>query len=258
MEIDILTLFPEFFSNFLDTSIIKRAIQAKAVVIRVHNIRSFTNDKYGRVDDYPCGGGAGLVMKCQPILDCLKTVKRDDSHVILLTPRGRTYNQEIAHEFAKKYNHLILICGHYEGIDERIMGSVNEMISIGDYILTGGEIAALAIADSITRLLEGAITETSLEEESFENGLLEYPQYTLPRDFEGKKVPDILFSGNHPVISKWRHKKSLLLTKQHRPDLWGKYNLTKLDKKLLSEIESDENADSWEKEAIEKAAKFMK
>lgn len=258
MRIDILTLFPELFEPFLNTSIIKRARAANAVTISTHNIRQYTTDKYGRVDDYPVGGGAGLVMKCQPIVDCLKQIHQPHSKVILLSPRGQTFSQPLAHQMAREIEHLILICGHYEGVDERLNRYIDGMVSIGDFILTGGEIAAMAMSDAITRLLEGAIAEHSLHEESFENGLLEYPQYALPREYEGAKIPDILFSGNHEAIKQWRHQQSMFLTKQFRPDLWQRYPVSAKELKLLEQLENDSNTPDWVSKAITKAAKFMK
>lgn len=257
MRITILTLFPEMFNGFLDNSIIKRAIAKGVVSIDAVNIRDFTLDKYGRVDSAPVGGGAGLIMKCQPIIDCIKSVKTEESKVYLLSPRGETYNQAKAHYFKENVSHLILLCGHYEGVDERINKYIDGQISIGDYILTGGEVGAMAISDSIIRLIDGAITHESTEEESFENGLLEYPQYTEPYDFNGDKIPDILYSGNHQAIAKWRQKQSLKLTKEYRKDLFDKYELTKQDKKLLAELEINETPD-WETKAIEKGKKFIK
>ena len=257
MKISILTLFPEFFDGFLTNSIIKRAIAKEQVEIEIVNIRDYTLDKYGRVDSAPVGGGAGLIMKCQPILDCLKKVRKDNSHVVLLSPRGNTYNQARARDFAKNYEHLIIICGHYEGTDERINKYVDELISIGDYILTGGEIGAEIISDSIIRLLDNVIAPESIVDESFENGLLEYPQYTEPFDYEGDKIPDILYSGNHTAINKWRKKESLRLTKKYRPDLFKSYKLNKEEAKLLNELDSDEQP-KWEKDAIEKGKKFIK
>ena len=206
MRITILTLFPEMFNGFLENSIIKRALAKEVVSIDIVNIRDFTKDKYGRVDSAPVGGGAGLIMKCQPIVDCINSVKTNDSKVYLLSPKGETYSQAKAHELKENVAHLILLCGHYEGVDERINKYIDGEISIGDYILTGGEIGAMAISDSIIRLIDGAITKESTEEETFENGLLEYPQYTEPYDFNGDKIPDILYSGNHQAIAKWSKK----------------------------------------------------
>ena len=257
MRITILTLFPEMFNGFLENSIIKRALAKEVVSIDIVNIRDFTKDKYGRVDSAPVGGGAGLIMKCQPIIDCINSVKTKDSKVYLLSPKGETYNQAKAHELKENIQHLILLCGHYEGVDERVSKYLDGEISIGDYILTGGEIGAMAISDSIIRLIDGAITHESTEEESFENGLLEYPQYTEPYDFNGDKIPDILYSGNHQAIAKWRQKQSLKITKKYRKDLFDKYELTKQDKKLLAELESDETPD-WEVKALEKGKKFIK
>ena len=253
MKITILTIFPEFYDSFLNTSIIKRAISKGIVSFEIVNIRDFTLNKYRRIDNPPIGGGAGLIMMCQPIVDCLNHYKKENSHVILTSPRGTTYSQSKALELSKK-DHLIIICGHYEGIDERITDYVDEMISIGDFILTGGEIPSLAIADSITRLLKDSISEESLLQESFDSNLLEYPQYTSPYDFEGKKVPDILYSGNHKAIEKWRRKQSLLLTKKYRKDLFDKLTLSKEDKTLLEE----KNDPSWEQEAVNKGKKFIK
>ena len=257
MKITILTLFPEMFDGFLSNSIVKRAIAANLVEFKIVNIRDYTLDKYGRVDSAPVGGGAGLIMKCQPVIDALNANKNINSKTVLLSPRGKQYNQAKAHEFASKVEDLIIICGHYEGIDERVNDYVDELISIGDYILTGGEIASMAIADSIVRLLDGAIASESIIEESFENGLLEYPQYTEPFDYNGKKIPDILYSGNHEAIKKWRKKQSLKLTKTYRPDLFDQYNLNKQDKKLLEELK-DCNPPKWETLAIEKGHKFIK
>ena len=257
MKISILTLFPEFFDGFLTNSIIKRAITKKQVDIEIVNIRDFTTDKYGRVDSAPVGGGAGLIMKCQPVIDCLKSVKKENSHVVLLSPRGKTYNQARARQFAKNYEHIVLICGHYEGTDESINKYVDELVSIGDYILTGGEIGAEIISDSIIRLLDGVIASDSIVDESFENGLLEYPQYSEPFEYNGDYIPDILYSGNHQAIEKWRKKQSLKLTKEYRPDLLNNYPLSKQEKKLMDELNSDETP-KWEKEAIEKGKKFIK
>lgn len=256
MKITILTLFPEMFDGFMTNSIIKRAIAKGLVEINIVNIRDFTKDKYGRVDSAPVGGGAGLIMKCQPIIDCINSVKEAESKVIMLSPRGKAYNQEKAHNLVKNCKNIILLCGHYEGIDERVNKYVDEQISIGDYILTGGEIGAMAISDSIIRLIDGAIAEESIVDESFENGLLEYPQYTEPYDYNGDKIPDILYSGNHQAIEKWRKKQSLKLTKEHRPDLFDKKVLSKEENILLNELDDDQP--DWEKKAIEKGHKFIK
>lgn len=256
MIIDILTIFPQMFNDFLSTSIIARAISQDIVKVNVIDIRKFSEDKNCRIDDYPLGGGSGLVMKCQPVLDCLSSVKRDNSKVYLMSPRGKTFNQKMARNLAKD-THIILICGHYEGLDERINASVDDMISIGDYILTGGELASMVISDAIIRLLDGAISEGSTCEESFENGLLEYPQYTFPRDYKGDKVPDILFSGNHSAVRKWRLKESLKITKKYRPDLLKDRKYTKEELKLLKEIEDGEDSPSWLVDAISNAKKFM-
>lgn len=256
MKIDILTLFPEFFDNFLNTSIIKRAISKGAVEVCIHNIRDFTTDKNNRVDDYPLGGGAGLVMKCQPVLDCLKSVRKENSIVALMSPRGEKYTQNKAISLSK-IEHLIIICGHYEGIDERVNKYVDIQLSIGDYVLTGGEIAAMVISDSIIRLLDGAITNDSLDVESFDDNLLEYPQYTFPRDYEGDVVPDVLLCGNHEVVRKWRRKEQLRITKKYREDLFLKHDLTKEDKKLLIELKEGNENPKWLKDAIEKGKKFL-
>ena len=253
MKITVLTLFPEMFEGFKTTSIIKRAIGKGVVDFEAVDIRKYTTDKYGRTDTPPIGGGAGLVQKCQPIVSCLKANGGDSAYKVLLSPRGKTYRQEDAIRLSK-LSHLILVCGHFEGVDERVNDYVDELISIGDYVLTGGEIPSMAIADSVIRLLDGAITASSLQDESFTGDTLEYPQYTEPYDFEGKKVPDILYSGNHQAIGKWRRKQSLLLTGQYRPDLFAKLTLSKSDKKLLEEGEKPD----WEIKAIEKGRKFKK
>ena len=255
MKITILTLFPEMFDGFLSNSIIKRAIAKKIVEVNIVNIRDYTKDKNHRVDSAPVGGGAGLIMKCQPIVDAISDNESKESKVLMLSPRGSTYNQAKAKDLSKEKD-IILLCGHYEGIDERVNKYVDELVSVGDYILTGGEIGSMVIADSVIRLLDGAIAEESIEEESFENDLLEYPQYTEPYDFNGDKIPDILYSGNHTAIAKWRKKQSLNLTKKYRKDLFDKHELTKQERKLLEE--DDKEKASWELAAIEKAKKFIK
>jgi len=195
-----------------------------------------------------------MVLTPQPIFDCVKSLRKDNSLVILLTPDGEVYKQSRAYELSHK-EHIILICGHYEGIDQRVIDKiVDEEISIGDYVLTGGETAAMVVADSVIRLMDGAISTSSTEDESFENGLLEYPQYTFPRDYEGKKIPDILFSGNHQAIKEWRFKQSYLKTKQNRPDLLKNKEFNEQEKKWINAIDKKEK----EQEAIIKAKKFMK
>ena len=255
MNITVLTLFPEMFEGFTTNSIIKRALGKGVATFKAVNIRDFTKDKYGRTDTPPIGGGAGLVQKAQPIVDAIEAVKTPASHVILMSPRGRTFDQKMAKSFAK-LDDLVIVCGHYEGVDERVNPYCDELVSIGDYILTGGEIPAMAISDSVIRLLDGAITSDSLEEESFDNNLLEYPQFTEPFDYKGQEVPAILYSGNHQAIAKWRRKQSLLLTREHRPDLFDKLTLSKQDKKLLEEADSGLTP-KWEEDAIEKGKRFM-
>ena len=256
MKITILTLFPEMFDGFKENSIMKRALGKGVAEIELVNIRDYTKDKYRRTDTPPIGGGAGLVQKAQPIVDAIEAVKGENGHVILMSPRGTTYTQTKAVEYSR-LEHLIIVCGHYEGIDERVNKYVDELVSIGDYILTGGEIPAMGIADSVIRLLDGAIASESLEDESFNGSLLEYPQYTEPYDFRGDTVPDLLYSGDHSAVNKWRRKQSLLLTKKYRPDLFEKVELLKADKKLLKEAEEDETP-SWEEKANETGRRYNK
>ena len=221
MRLDILTLFPDMF-NTLKESIIKRASDKNLVEINIIQIRDFSQDAHKKTDDIPYGGGAGMVMTPQPLYDAIQSVKTPNSYVIYLSPRGKVFNQPMARKLSK-CEHLILVCGHYEGIDERIIDlCVDEEISIGDYVLTGGELPAMVLADSIIRLLDGAISQDSLSEESFTNNLLEYPQYTRPQNFKGLEVPEVLLSGHHAKIAKWRKEKSIEITKQNRPDLIDK------------------------------------
>ena len=222
MKITVLSLFENFYDEFLKTSIIKRAINNNLVNIEIVNFRNFSKDKHLKVDDIPYGGGAGMVLMLQPIVDAINYYKKSNSLVILLTPSGTVYNQQKAFELSK-HNHLILICGHYEGFDERISNYVDMEISIGDYVLTGGEIASMAIIDSVVRLLPGVISKQSLESESFENNLLDYPNYTKPHNFNGYKVPEVLLSGNHKKINEIRKEWQLEKTKKHRMDLFYKY-----------------------------------
>ena len=221
MKIDVLTLFPSVIESYLNESIIKRAIEKNKVQINVYNIRDYSKDSHSRVDDYSYGGGAGLVLMPQPIFDAVKSLKNNDSYVILMTPQGKKYNQKIAHKLTN-IKHIIIICGHYEGFDERIRTLADLELSIGDFVLTGGEIAALAIIDSTVRLIDGVINKKSYEDDSFENGLLDYPVYTHPAIFEGLKVPDVLLSGHHENIRKWRLEEQIKRTKLRRPDLLEK------------------------------------
>ena len=213
MKIDILTIFPSMFEGFLNESIIKRAIDKGKVKINLINFRDYTLDPHGKVDDTPFGGGAGMVLMIQPIYDALMSIKTKDSYVILLTPGGNVFNQRKAREFVK-YKHLILICGHYEGFDDRIKSLVDEEISIGDFILTGGEIPAMAISDAVIRLIDGVINKDSLISESFDSNLLDYPVYTKPREFKGMKVPEILLSGDHKKIEEYRRSEQERITKE--------------------------------------------
>ena len=221
MKIDILTLFPEMFENIFSSSIIKRAIEDKKVEINIYNFRNYTTDPHNKVDDTPYGGGAGMVLTCQPIFDCVEAIRKDYSKVILLTPDGKTYNQEMAYNLSKE-KHLILIAGHYEGFDERIRSICDLELSIGDYVLTGGELASMVIVDSIVRLLPGVIEEESHKNDSFNNNLLDYPTYTKPRMYKGMEVPEVLLSGDHKKIANWRMDQSLKKTKERRPDLLSK------------------------------------
>jgi len=218
MKIDILTLFPEMFKDVFNESIIKRAKEQGLVNIKIHNFRDYSKDKHNKVDDTPYGGGCGMVLTCQPIFDCIDDIKTDDAKVILLTPDGKTYNQGIAYDLSKE-KHIILICGHYEGFDERIRSICDLEISIGDYVLTGGEIAAMAIVDSITRLVPGVIEEQSHLNDSFNNNKLDYPTYTKPRVFRGMEVPEVLISGDHKKIDEYRRKEADKRTMERRPDL---------------------------------------
>ena len=221
MKIDVLTLFPEMFENFMNTSIIKRAISNKNVTINTINIRDFSNYNNSQVDDTPFGGGNGMVMMCDPVFKALESIKTPDSYVIIMTPRGKIYNQNYSKKY-KELKHLIIICGHYEGFDERIYSLADEEISIGDFILTGGEVPAMCVMDSIIRLIPGVITEGSLESESFENNLLDYPVYTKPREYNGMEVPEVLLSGEHEKIKEYREKERMRITREKRPDLLGR------------------------------------
>ena len=218
MKFDVLTLFPEMFEP-LKQSIIGKAVEKKLIDIHLVNIRDFSKDKHKKVDDTPYGGGAGMVMRPDVVYEAYQSVKQDQAKVIYMSPQGKKLNQQIVEDLSKE-NHLIILCGHYEGIDQRVLDEiVEEEISIGDYVLTGGEIPAMVLIDSVSRYVEGVIKQDSIQEESFSNGLLEYPQYTRPEIFQGKAVPEILLSGHHENIEKWRKKRSLEITKKKRPDL---------------------------------------
>ena len=222
MKISILSLFPHMFDGFLSESIIKRAIEDKKVEIEIIDFREYTEDPHKKVDDTPYGGGAGMVLTCQPIFDCVNAIRTPESKVIIMTPSGVPYKQKMAYDLSNE-KHLIIICGHYEGFDERILSLADMEISIGDYVLTGGELPAMVIADSIIRLIPGVINERSHIEDSFnENFLLDYPTYTKPADYKGMKVPEILLSGDHKKIDEWRYQESLKKTQERRPDLLDK------------------------------------
>ena len=222
MKIDILTLFPNMFDGVFQESIIKRAIEDKKVEINLINFRDYTLDPHKKVDDTPYGGGAGMVLTCQPIFDCVKSIRKDYSKVILMTPDGIPYKQKMAYDLSLE-KHLIIICGHYEGFDERIRSICDLEVSIGDYVLTGGEVPAMVLVDSITRLIPGVIKEDSHLEDSFnENYLLDYPTYTKPRVYEGMEVPEVLLSGDHKKIEEYRYNESLKRTELRRPDLLKK------------------------------------
>ncbi len=237
---DIITIFPEIFKSYLGESILKRAIQKGLLDVKIHNLRDFSQDKHKTVDDYPYGGGPGMVMKIEPIYNAIQFIKSDGigRFNVLLSPQGRIYNQRVAESFLSKNLRILLICGRYEGIDERVVEHLtDDEISVGDYILTGGELAALVIIDSITRLIPGVLgDDESVKEDSFTCGIFDYPHYTRPPEFKGIKVPDILLSGNHQEIKKWRKKEALKKTFIKRPDLINKEDLSLEDRKLLEEI----------------------
>lgn len=242
MKCDVLTLFPGIFSAYLEESIIKRAREREIIEVTLYNIRDFTSDPHRTVDDYPFGGGAGMVLKPEPIFRAMDALKEDGQRrkVILLTPQGRPFSQTIAEDLSGEQQRLVFICGRYEGIDERVRGLADDELSIGDYVLTGGELAALVIIDAATRLIPGVLgDERSAGDESFSWGPLEYPQYTRPREFRGLEVPEILLSGNHREIWLWRRKEALRRTLNRRPDIINKVQLTELDRKMLSEIEEE-------------------
>lgn len=240
MKIDVLTLFPEFFSNLNNWSIIGRAVKNYILDIDYINIRDFSNNKHRNVDDYPFGGGPGMVMTPQPIYDCISSVKKENSRVIYLSPQGKVLDQETLNRLSKE-EHLVFLCGHYEGIDNRIIDNyVHEEVSLGDFVLTGGEIPAMVLIDGIVRLLKGTLSsEEAYIEESHYNGLLEYPQYTRPREFRGFHVPDVLLSGNHKNIKQWKDYETLKTTFKKRPDLLENLELDKETEKALLSIKKE-------------------
>ena len=235
MRFDVLTLFPEMF-EVLNQSVIGRAKEKGLINVNLINIRDFSKDKHKKVDDTPYGGGAGMVMMPDVVYDAYKSVKDEKAKVIYMSPQGKKLDQKKVEELSKQ-EHLILLCGHYEGIDQRVLDKiVDEEISIGDYVLTGGELPAMVLIDSVSRYVEGVLKDDSTKEESFSQGLLEYPQYTRPEVFEGQQVPEVLLSGHHENIDKWRRKQSLKITLNKRPDLLEKIELSDEDKKVLKEI----------------------
>ena len=235
MKFDVLTLFPEMFEP-LKQSIIKRASEKKLIDINLVNIRDFSEDKHNKVDDTPYGGGAGMLMKPDVVDRAYNSVKSENAKVIYLTPQGKMLNQKIVKDLSKQ-EHLILLCGHYEGIDQRVLDKiVDEEISIGDYVLTGGELPAMVLIDSVSRYVEGVLSNESTEEESFSNGLLEYPQYTRPEVFDNVKVPDVLISGHHENIRKWRRERSLENTFKKRPEMLENIELTKNEKDYIEKL----------------------
>lgn len=244
MNFHVLTLFPEMINDGVNTSITGRAISKGLISVNAVNIRDFAGNKYGQVDDYPYGGGAGMVMQPGPVYRSYESIKEKIGYkprVIYLTPQGKVFNQSMAEEFAEEKD-LVFLCGHYEGIDERVLEMiVTDNVSIGDYVLTGGELPSMVMIDAISRLVPGVLNnDVSAEFESFNDNLLEYPQYTRPAEFMGKEVPPILLSGNHPKVDEWRRQQSILRTMERRPDLMEDANLTSADKKYIRSLEEDD------------------
>ena len=238
MKFDVLTLFPEMFEP-LKQSIIKRAVEKNLIDINLINIRDFSEDKHNKVDDTPYGGGAGMLMKPDVVDRAYNSVKSENAKVIYLTPQGKTLNQKIVKDLSKQ-EHLILLCGHYEGIDQRVLDKiVDEEISIGDYVLTGGELPAMVLIDSVSRYVDGVLSDESTDEESFSNGLLEYPQYTRPEIFDNVKVPDVLISGHHENIRKWRRERSLENTFKKRPEMLENIELTDKEKVYIEKLKKE-------------------
>jgi tRNA (guanine37-N1)-methyltransferase len=256
MRIDILTLFPQMFEVPFSFGIFKRAVDNGLVSLNLHNIRDFTHDKHHTADDYPYGGGAGMVLKPGPIFEAVESIKADvkdesgELSVILLTPQGRLFSQEIARELSQQ-THLILICGHYEGVDERVREYLaTDEISIGDYVLTGGEVPAMVVTDAMVRLLPGVLgSEESPLDDSHVSGLLEYPQYTRPADYRGWSVPEILLSGNHAQIAKWRREQIIRRTLERRPELLNKANLGLEDRRLVERLTTKQSRSNMDRES---------
>jgi tRNA (guanine37-N1)-methyltransferase len=248
MRCEVVTIFPEFFNAYFSLKIFERALQQRIIEIRVHNLRDYTTDRHRTVDDYPYGGGPGMVLKPEPLFRAVKAIKADgvDTSTIMLSPQGRPFNQETALALSREERRLLFICGRYEAVDERVRDAlVDREISIGDYILTGGELPALVIIDSIVRLVPGALgDEHSAEEESFSWGILDYPHYTRPPEYEGLRVPGVLLSGNHGEIARWRRKEALRRTLHRRPELLKRASLTDEDDRLLLEIKEEERDES--------------
>lgn len=262
MKIKVLSLFPNMFNGILSESIIKRAIDEKKVSIKVKDLRLYSKDKHNKVDDTIYGGGAGMLIKCEPVFDAIEDLKNNNTKVIMLSPDGEKFTQEKAYELSKEKD-IILLCGHYEGFDERINSVIDEKISIGDYVLTGGEIPAMVIIDSVTRLIPGVINKESHINDSFNNDLLDYPQYTKPQEYRGMKVPDVLLSGDHKKIDEWRKNEQIKKTKKERPDLLekketkrkqiGKYTLIdNKEKKTIEKIEINDGYNFTPKNGIKK------
>lgn len=241
MIIDIVTIFPEFFDAFIHTSIMKRAQESGLVTIRCHQLRDYSDRKHHYIDDTPYGGGAGMLMQFPPFYKVIKKLKTEDSKVILLSPQGKVFNQKKAIELSNEAKHLILLCGHYEGIDARVLEFVDEELSIGNYVLTGGEIPAMIISDAVVRLIPGVIDELSRDTDSLQQGWLKYPQYTKPDEFEGYKVPEILKSGHHKNIEDWRLEQSIKTTYEKRPDLIKDMKLSEKESKILEKIKQSNN-----------------
>lgn len=242
MKCDILTLFPNVIQAILSESILKRAVEAGLLEVKVYNIRDFTEDRHHVVDDYSYGGGAGMVLKPEPIFRAIDSLEnnREVRHIILLSPQGMSFKQKMAERLSLESKRLVFICGHYEGIDERVRSIVNEEISLGDYVLTGGELAAMVVIEASARLIPGVLgDEKSAIDDSFSGGIFDYPHYTRPSEFRGMKVPEVLLSGNHEEIRIWRRKEALRRTLDGRPDLIEKANLSDEDKRLLEEIVND-------------------